>query len=70
LSFLGLHGLELIVDPSDQIIEVILAALWWDMQQRHFEIVAAELNKLHKLSVELLELLKEKMPDRTGGPKG
>ncbi len=26
-----LHGLELIVDPSDEIIKVLLAALQWDM---------------------------------------
>jgi hypothetical protein len=65
-----LHGLELIVDPSDEIIEVLLAALRWDMQQRRFGLVAEGLDKLHALSVELLELLKENMPDRTGGPKG
>jgi hypothetical protein len=40
------------------------------MQQRRFGLVAEGLNKLHALSVELLELLKENMPDRTGGPKG
>ena len=65
-----LHGLEPIVDPSDEIIEVLLAALRWDMQQRRFGLVAEGLDKLHDLSVELLELLKENMPDRTGGPKG
>ena len=26
-----LHGLDPIVDPSDEIIEVLLAALRWDM---------------------------------------
>jgi hypothetical protein len=40
------------------------------MQQRRFGLVAEGLNKLHALSVELLELLKENMPDQTGGPKG
>ncbi len=29
-----LHGLAHIVDPSDEIIEVLLAALRWDMQRR------------------------------------
>ena len=65
-----LHGLAPIVDPSDDIIEVLLAALRWDMQQRRFGLTAVGLDKLHALSVELLELLKENMPYRTGGPEG
>jgi hypothetical protein len=65
-----LHGLAPIVDPSDEIIEVLLAALRWDMQQRRFGLTAEGLEKLHTLSVELLELLKENMPFRTGGPEG
>jgi hypothetical protein len=65
-----LHGLDPIVDPSDEIIEVLLSALRWDMQQRRFGLNAEGLDKLHALSVELLELLKENMPDRTGGAQG
>ena len=65
-----LHGLAPISDPSDEIIEVLLAALRWDMQQRRFGLTAAGLEKLHALSVELLEVLKENMPYRTGGPEG
>ncbi len=51
-----------------QIIEVLLAALRWDMQQRRFGLTAVGLDKLHALSVELLEVLKENMPYRTGNP--
>jgi len=65
-----LHGLAPIVDPSDEIIEVLLAALRWDMQQRRFGLTAVGLDKLHALSVELLDLLKENMPYRTGGAEG
>ena len=65
-----LHGLAHIVDPSDEIIEVLLAALRWDMQQRRFGLTEEGLEKLHALSLELLELLKEYMPERTGGVKG
>ncbi len=64
-----LHELAPITDPSDEIIEVLLAALRWDMQQRCFGLTAAGLEKLHALSVELLEVLKENMPYRTGGPE-
>ncbi len=68
-----LHGLAPTVDPSDEIIEVLLAALCWDMQQRRFGLTVGlqrDWKKLHALSVELLDLLKENMPDRTGGVKG
>ena len=65
-----LFGLAPIADPSDEIIEVLQAALRWDMQQRNFGLTAVGLDKLHALSIELLELLKENMPYRTGGPEG
>ncbi len=65
-----LHGLAPIVDPSDEIIEVLLAALRWDMQQQRFGLTAVGLDKLHALSVELLDLLKENLPYRTGGAEG
>jgi hypothetical protein len=65
-----LYCLAPIVDPSDEIIEALFAALQWDMQQRHFGLMADGLEKLHSLSVELLDLLKENMPDRSGGVKG
>jgi hypothetical protein len=55
-----LHGLEPIVDPSDEIIEELLAALLLDMQQRRFGLVAEGLVKIHS------KLLKKNMPDRTG----
>jgi hypothetical protein len=66
----GLHGLAPIADPSDEIIEVLLAALRWDVQERRFGLTAVGLEKLHALSVELLEVPKENMPYRTGGPEG
>jgi hypothetical protein len=65
-----LHGLAPIADPSDEIIEVLLAALRWDIQQRRFGLTAVGLEKIHALSVALLEVLKENLPYRTGGPEG
>jgi hypothetical protein len=64
------YGLAPITNPSDEIIEVLLAALRWDMQQCRFGLTAVVLEKLHALSVELLEVLKENMPYRNGGPEG
>ena len=57
-------------DPSDKLIEVRLAALKWDMQQRRFGMTCKDLVKLHEMSVELLELLKSNMPDKTGEASG
>ena len=65
-----LRGLAPIQDPSVSIIEVHLAALDWNIQQRRFGLVASELATLQRRSVELLELLKSNLPDRTGGAEG
>ena len=51
-------------------IEVHLAALKWNMQQRRFGLTAEGLEKLDAMSVELLELLKSNMPDKTGEESG
>ena len=63
-------GLPYIKDPSDEMIEVLLAALKWNLLQRRFSLVITELATLQSRSVELLELLKSNMPDRNGGTEG
>jgi hypothetical protein len=65
-----LHGLQPIRDPSDEIIEVHLAALKWNIFQRRFGLVASDLVKLQSSSAELLELLKSNLPDKTGEAAG
>ena len=40
------------------------------MQQRRFGLTAEGVDKLHEMSVELLELLKENMPENTGEESG
>jgi hypothetical protein len=65
-----LYNLPLISDPSDKLIEVHLAALKWNMQQRRFGLTAEGLDKLQAMSVELLELLKANMPHKTGEKSG
>ena len=61
-----LYKLPLISDPSDKLIEVHMAALKWNMQQRWFGLTAEGVEKLYEMSVELLEILKENMPEKTG----
>jgi hypothetical protein len=65
-----LHGLQPIRDPSDEIIEVHLAALKWNILQRRFGLVASDLMRLQSSSAELLELLKSNLPDKTGEAAG
>ena len=65
-----LYKMPLISDPSEKLIEVHLAALKWNMQQRRFGLTAEGVDKLHNMSVELLELLKRNMPEKTGEESG
>jgi hypothetical protein len=58
--------LPLAVDPCDKLIEVYLTALKWNMQQRRFGLTAEGCDRLHQLSVELLELLKNKTGQSSG----
>ena len=65
-----LHGLRPIEDPSNEIIEVHISALKWNILQRRFGLVALDLAKLQQNSMELLELLKSNIPERTGNVAG
>jgi hypothetical protein len=58
------------VDPSNEIAEVLVAALEWNMLSREWNVTASDLQELHRKSVALLELLKTRLPDRVGGAKG
>ena len=65
-----LHGLPFFQDPSERLIEVHVASLKWNMQQRRFGLTDEGVVRLHDLSIELLELLKSNMPDKTGEISG
>ena len=61
-----LHGVELIEDPSDDIIRVHLAVVEYNMQCRKFGSTAEDLVKLQGLAVELLHFCKTYLPDKSG----
>jgi len=65
-----LRGLPSIEDPSESIIEVHLQALKWNILQRRFGLVAHDLVNLQKSSVDLLEILKSNLPEKTGQKSG
>jgi len=59
-----------VVDPSNEITEVLVEALEWNMLSREWNVTVSDLQELHRKSVSLLELLKTRLPDRVGGAKG
>ena len=61
-----LYGVPLVQDPSEAIIAAHVAALEWNLKTREFGLKVSDMPKLHGLGVELLELLKRNMPNKTG----
>ena len=59
-----------VVDPSNEISEVLVEALEWNMMSREWNVTVSDLRELHRKSVSLLELLKAHLPDRVGGAQG
>ena len=59
-----------VVDPSNEIAEVLVEALEWNMMSREWNVSVSDLRALHRKSVSLLELLKAHLPDRVGGAQG
>ena len=56
-----------VVDPSNEIAEVLVEALEWNMLSREWNVLVSDLQDLHRKSMSLLEMLKTHLPDRVGG---
>ena len=69
-----LHGLHRVSDPSDQIVEVLIKCMEWNIMTRSRSIPESELPKVHQghdqAAVDLLELLKRNLPDKCGEDSG
>ena len=65
-----LHKLPPVVDPSNEIADVLVKTLEWNMLSREWNLTVSDLADLHKLSKNLLEALKQHLPDRVGGASG
>ncbi len=59
-----------VVDPSNEIAEVLVEALVWNMLSRKWNVSVSNLQELHRKSVSLLEMLKTRLPDQVGGAQG
>ena len=65
-----LFNVQPVVDPSNEIAEILVEALEWNMMSREWNVTVSDLQELHRKSVSLLELLKTHLPDRVGGAQG
>lgn len=61
-----LRGLPHVADPSPDVVDVLIQCMDWNMASRQSRIPEDELPELHEKAVALLDLLKQKLPDKTG----
>ena len=61
-----LHGLPPVSDPSKEVVVVLIKCMEWNMATRQSRISEAELPELQQKAVDLLDILQENLPDKTG----
>jgi hypothetical protein len=61
-----LHGLAHVSDPSDEVVEVLIKCMEWNIGSRERGLTDAALASLQEMAVGLLELLKSNLPDKCG----
>ena len=61
-----LHGLPHVSDPSNDVVEVLIQCMEWNIASCQSLIPEAELPDLQQKAVDLLDLLQRNLPDKTG----
>ncbi len=61
-----LHGLPPVSDPSNEVVEVLIECMEWNMATRECSIAESELPELQQKAVDLLDIFQENLPDKTG----
>ena len=65
-----LAGLPHVADPSNEIVEVLIQCMDWNIATRQVGISdsnsESELRELHQKAIDLLDLLQKNLPDKTG----
>ena len=61
-----LFKLPHVADPSKEIVEVLIQCMEWNIASRQSGIPESELPELQQKAVDLLDLLKKNLPDKTG----
>ena len=53
-------------DPSNEVVEVLIQCMDWNISTRQSRIPLSELPELQQKAVDLLDLLQRNLPDKTG----
>jgi hypothetical protein len=61
-----LYKLQHIADPSNEIVEVLIQCMEWNIVSSQSGIPESELPELQQKAIDLLDLLKTNLPDKTG----
>ena len=61
-----LRGLPHVSDPSDEVVEVLIQCMDWNIASRQSRLSEADLTALHQQAVDLLDLLQKNLPEKTG----
>ena len=61
-----LHSLPPVSDPSKEVVEVLIQCMEWNMATRQSLISEEELPELQQKAVDLLDVLQQNLPDKTG----
>ena len=61
-----LYKLPHVADPSNEIVEVLIQCMDWNIASRQSGIPESELPELQQKAIDLLDLLKKNLPDKTG----
>ena len=61
-----LYKLPHVSDPSNEVVEVLIQCMDWNISTCQSSIPLSELPELHAKAVELLDLLQRNLPDKTG----
>ena len=55
-----------VADPSNEIVGVLIQCMEWNIESRHSAIPESELPDLHQKAIDLLDLLRKNLLDKTG----
>ena len=61
-----LYKLPPVADPSDEIVEVLIQCMEWNIASLQSGIPESELPDLQQKAVDLLDLIQNNLPDKTG----
>ena len=61
-----LCGLLHVSDPSNEVVEVLIQCMDWNIASRQSRIPESDLPHLHQKAVDLLDLIQRNLPDKTG----